>query len=445
MNLFWKRLFGGFTPTEKFEAQYGSLAHEYKRYVAIRDSKELAEYNELFQVVKSSQFKEKKKTLKTRKYSDTQEYRDITKFNKLEKMADLQAYYQVLKSGMLKEYLDFKQKPEFVLLGNAEEVKKSPELSRLKEFERSKEYKIYTRFHESYIIKEYEELRARVTTEEFKKENEFWADKNRWDKTKEAETERRFFQLEDSEDMKFFRKQDPKRFALLDKYELVCHEDFVSNSLAQTKLSTGFGYLNPALVGNHSMLNERQANNLGKNVMIGGNRMHIMTKEEKKDAIAWHPQKGFVQKSYDYTADVVNGKEAMSQKYGVFSAKIRFFGSKDVNHAFWLTEGTKTPQINVAINKGDKVEVGLHWANGTQNNYVTTTVKGLKLDQFHVFSVLWNEKEVVWYINDFEVFRTTSFVPGQPMFPVFNSYIPEKNKGGNGDFEIAYVKVYARK
>ena len=185
MNLYWKSLFGGLMSTAKYEAKLQKEAVDYKRYLLIKESKELEEYNELYQQVKSSSFKELKRTLVSRKYKDTQEYRDMSKFRKLEKNSELKVYFEVLNSKDLADYLAFKETPEFVSLANHELVKKSPELTQLKKFEKSKEYKIYTRFHNSYVVKEYLELKEKVSHPDFQKNNDFWSNPKRWETTKE--------------------------------------------------------------------------------------------------------------------------------------------------------------------------------------------------------------------------------------------------------------------
>ena len=76
MNLFWKKLFGSLQSTAKTEAKYVELTQAYQRYLSVSDSKELKEYEELYDRVKSPEFKEIKTTLHSRKYKYTQSYRD---------------------------------------------------------------------------------------------------------------------------------------------------------------------------------------------------------------------------------------------------------------------------------------------------------------------------------------------------------------------------------
>ena len=86
MNLFWKRLFGGITPTAKLEKYEADLLIAMVRYEEVAKAVELAEYKKLFHVVKSAAFQENKKTLQNRKYKDTEEYRSYKKYNNLHKL-----------------------------------------------------------------------------------------------------------------------------------------------------------------------------------------------------------------------------------------------------------------------------------------------------------------------------------------------------------------------
>ena len=445
MNLYWKSLFGGLMSTAKYEAKLRQQSEDYKRYLLISESKELEEYKALYDQVKSSEFKEMKRTLVSRKYKDTQEYRDMVKFKKLNGDDKLKLYFKVLASQELADYLAFKATPDFVSLANHELVKKSPELTRLKKFEKSNDYKIYTRFHDSYVVKEYLELKEKVNTPEFQKSNEFWSNAKRWETTKEYQLECRFHQLADNEDIRFYLKHKLEDFASIAGYELVFEDNFQWNSLDSSKWDVGFHYKSPVFVGQHSFVNEQQANNNGNNVTVIAGNLHIVTKEQKSEAIAWHPEKGFVQKEFNYTSDVIHGSNAVCQKGGLYRAKMRFDGAKGVVHAFCLKGDEKTPHINICkVDKGE-VEVGLYWSSKFETNYTSTRIKGLNLSKFFIYSFEWNEKELIWYINDLEVFRTSNYMPQEAMYPMFNSFIPEGNKGGEADFEIDYIKVFVKK
>jgi Beta-glucanase/Beta-glucan synthetase len=437
MNLFWKNLLGGITPTAKLEKNETELVEAMERYTEVEKSVELAEYKKLFHVVKSADFKEKKKTLQNRKYKDTEEYRTFKKFDKLDNSADIKLYYQVLNSTELKQYLKFESTPEFENMGDAKKLKESEYLQKMKAFEKSREFNIYTRFHNSFIIKEYEELKAKVSTPEFKKSNEFWANPKRWHTTPEYQQQERFYELAKNPDILFFESEKPERFEQYRKLKLSFKDEFEWNTLGKSRWNFGFHYKSDKLIGDHSFANEKQANNSGKNVTVEDGILKIHTKHENITARAWHPKKGFIDKEYEFTSDVLQTAETFKQKYGTIRAKIRCSGN--LNHAFWLGADGKLPHVNIFHYNGKQITVG------NSNNNVVDGIKisGLNPHQFYIYTLIWTKKELIWMINNLEVYRTASNIPAEEMFLSFNSFISEKQHGAAGSLEIDWVRVYA--
>ena len=438
MNLFWKNLFGGITPTAKLENNEAELLKAMHRYDEVEKSVELAEYKTLFHEVKSPAFVENKKTLQNRKYKDTEEFRDINKLRKLESSADIKLYYKVLKSADLERYITFKATPAFENLGDKNKVKESTELQKFKVFEHSKEYKTYTRFHDSYIIKEYEQLKVLTSATEFKAKNEFWANPHRWQTTPEYVKEQRFYELDKNPDIAFFNKEKPERFTKYRSLEVTFHDEFDWNTLDKSRWNFGFHYKSAKLIGNHSFANEKQANNSGKNVSVENGILKITTKIEKTKAIAWDTTKGFIEKEFDYTSDVLQTASDFKQKGGVFRAKLRCSGN--LNHAFWLGTDNKLPHVNIFHFDGKQIRIG----NANKNLVDGINITGLNPLQYYIYTFKWSEKELVWMINDLEVYRTVSNIPSEEMYMAFNSFIPQKSKGSDGVFEVDWVRVYRK-
>ena len=111
-------------------------------------------------------------------------------------------------SHELAKYIQFEKTPEYEMLDDKKKVRESELLKTMKHFEASKSYKTYLRFHESFIIKEYEELKIKVQTQEFKKENEFWANNSRWTTTEDYNLEQRFNILAKNPDIIFFENEN---------------------------------------------------------------------------------------------------------------------------------------------------------------------------------------------------------------------------------------------
>jgi hypothetical protein len=437
MNLFWKRLFGQLQSTSKYEAIENETIESMHRYDEVEKSVELAEYRQLFHLVKSAKFQENKKILQNRKYKDTEEYRNWQKSEKLSRKTDIKLYYSVLHSEELKIYLAFKETPEFEELGNPQKVKVSEQLKKLKAFEKSKAYKTYVRFHNSYIIKELEELKEKISTPEFKQANEFWANPKRWTGTPEYASEQRFYTLAKNPDIAFYNAEKPERFKPYRNLKLAFSSEFEQNTLNKKQWQFGFHYPSIQLIGNHSFANEKQANNNGKNTIVEDGLLKILTKSEHIKASAWDVTKGFIEIEFDYTADVLQTADAFRQKQGVFHAKIRCSGA--LHHALWLGADKKLPHINIFHFDGKNITLG----NANKDLYDGITIKGITHSTPYVYTLFWNEKELIWKINNLEVYRTSANVPKEEMYLAINSFISAKQNGATGSFEVDWIRVYS--
>jgi len=437
MNLFWKKLFGGITPTAKLEKKEAELIEDMKRYDIIGKSAQLQEYYKLFHVVKSAGFQENRNILKNRKYKDTEEYKSITEYNKLKDSNDIKTYYKVLESKELEQYLAFSATPQFEDLGDKIKVKESEKLTKLSAFKHSNEYKTYVRFHDSFVIREFEKLKAIVTSPEFVKSNDFWANNNRWHQTPEYQTEVLFNKLQDNEDVKFYINQKAERFTNYRTVNQTFKDEFNSAKIDESKWSSGFNYKNPAFIQHHSFANEKHANNAGKNTTIEHSCLKISTKQEKITSKAWHPKKGFIQKEYEYTSDVLQTGKKFNQKKGVIRAKIKCSGK--LHHCFWLGAENKLPFVSIFHFDGKSITVG----NTTKDKVDGAQITGINPSEFYIYSLMWTEREMVWYINNVEIHRTNMNLPKEEMYLGFNSFISEKQKGSTGNFEIDWVRVYA--
>ena len=84
-------------------------------------------------------------------------------------------------------------------------------------FERSDEYKLYLKYLDTELPKEYKALVAKMDTPEYKKDYAFWNNPNRWKTTDEYQQEVRYKQLAKRADIVFYLSQDPKEIARLEK------------------------------------------------------------------------------------------------------------------------------------------------------------------------------------------------------------------------------------
>lgn len=439
MNLFWKRIFGGMTGTAKLERKEADLLQEMERYYQIEASAELAEYKDLMAKVKTPEFMQNKKMLQNRKYTDTEEFRDMKKYEKLCKGGAFKKYLEVLNSSELACFLEFKQTAQYKNLGDPEAVKRSEQLQRMKSYEKSKEYGLYTRFHDSYVEKEYLKLKQQIEDEKFQERVAFWSNPHRWETTPEYKLDARFYELSKNPDIQFYLKADVARFERYKDLKLTFEDNFQWNSLEAARWNVGFHYKTPQLKSHHSFVNEKQANNYGHNTSVINGILTIQTRKENVKAAAWDQKKGFVEKDFEYTSDIIQSADYFRQAEGVFRAKIRCKGK--IHHAFWLGADGKLPHINIFHFNGKNITVG----NANQQLFDQTKVTGICASSFYIYTLAWYQKELIWYVNDVEVYRTSANMPNEAMYLAFNSFISENQKGAQGQLEVDWVRVYERK
>lgn len=444
MNLFWKKTFGGLTPTDKLEKEEADLLLAYKRYCEIETSEQLKEYTQLFHIVKSAAFKEKKKTLQFRKFKDTQEYRDYTKYERLHNSVSLKLYYHVVDSPELKDFLAFKATGDYEKLGKPKLVRKDPVLKKYALYDRSKAYKTYIRFHNSFIVTEYEKLKKLVATEEFQKNKAWWEDSHRWTKTEEYKQEARYNELRDTPDISFYESTDPKKFDKIDEWILTFEDTFQENTLDAKKWQNGYYHRAKTLKKVYSFANEKQANTDGDNIVLSNNLLKIITMNEKKESSTWNPQLGFVTKEFNYTSGLINSGAAFQQQYGLIKAKLRIAGSKDISHACWLGTDGKLPHVNVFCYNGKNIIVNNYAQEGGSVTAVKEPIKGINPTDFYIYSLEWTPRELIWKVNNVEVFRSSKAVPQESMYVALSSFIAQKQQGGQGSLDVDWIRVFKK-
>jgi beta-glucanase (GH16 family) len=70
-------------------------------------------------------------------------------------------------------------------------------------------------------------------------------------------------------------------------------------------------------------------------------------------------------------------------------------------------------------------------------------------EDFHIFAVVWNRKELIWYIDYQERFRTEHHIPTEPFFLLANLAVgghwpgdPDQTTPFPSYYEIDYIHVY---
>lgn len=226
-----------------------------KRFETLKDSEKLNEFRRLTEFVENGTYREEKEISRRQVFKGSDEEQQEREYIKLKKSKGIQIYYElhqseiltgheaVAHSEKLKKFLELKNLPE-------QDKGKKKELQKLKndvdiksylKFEHSKKLRIYLDMVGSYNLKQFEELKAVVESDDFKKRVAFLKDKKKFEKTNTFKKYNRFKELKNSDDIKFYHKfekspllknyYDVKDSAELKRYfefkDIVTSEEFV--------------------------------------------------------------------------------------------------------------------------------------------------------------------------------------------------------------------------
>ena len=261
-------------------------------------------------------------------------------------------------------------------------------------------------------VAEYLALCEKIQTPEFQQSNSFWKNPKRWFTTPESQQEKRFNELAKHADILFFLAHDEKEIVRLESYKTIWAEEFETARMSNA-WQTGFLYPTQELKANHSHVNELQAYTQGKNTTVANRVLSIVTKKEKIAAPAWHPTKGMIMQPFAYSSDVWHTALPVAPTAGVLQAKVRCTGK--ARHILCLT--TANAKQSVHILPADHIQ------------------------KEAIYTLVWNDKEVINYVNDMEVARSKNPLSGQSLHLLVRSYLPENQKG-TGKLEIDWIRIY---
>lgn len=338
----------------------------------------------------------------------------IVRYRQVEK-SELLAEYNTLKKVV--ESVDFQAKKKELITTQYADTQEGKTIAAYKSLKWKPSVILYNllkkeAWKEKAEVAEYLELAEQVKVPEFQQTNAFWKNKKRWFTTPESQQEKRYDALVKHADIVFYFQNTEQEIADLEAYKMAWAAEFETASLSDV-WQTGFLYPSKELKANHSHVNELQAYTQGRNTQVANRVLSIQTKKEKTTAPAWHPTKGMIMHPFSYTSDVWHTAEAVAPKAGVLQAKVHLSGK--AKHVVCLT--TAGAKKSLHILPADK------------------QVKDA------IYTLVWNEKEVVNYVNDVEVARSKNPLAGESLHVLMRSYLPDNVKG-TGKMEIDWMRIY---
>ncbi len=400
-----------FKDTEEYKKliEYNALKAdtEIKEYLKSKDreetkkSKTVLRYEELDELMKSSEFIAKK-NMKPVTFKDTEEYKKLLEYNRLKSSPEIKAFYK---------------------------------------FKGSKEYANYLNTHDSTRLKRHSELKEYIASDEFMERKNYLLDKKRFEKTEMFKEVQEYTSLKKNEDIIwYFKVKDSNKFDILKNRELTFSDEFEEDKLDTNKWLTNYYWGEKLLHDRYSVESDLQAYTEKENFELRNSVLKITTKPQKITGKVWSADKGFTTKEFSYTSGIVCTGTSFRQKYGTFTAKIKL-GDPNAKNAFWMLADKITPHIDVCRTSKGKVWFDYFTAKGSNSK---TAIGSRYAGDFFIFTLEWSADKLVWKINDTVVFTQTSDIPQEPMYVLFSGGL-DKPISGTTSMEIDWIRIYQPK
>lgn len=363
-----------------------------------------------------------------------------------------QRYRRVEKTDKLKEYRELEKivsQPDFQakkkeLQGIVYE--QTPEAKALEQFHALTKDKYVRKFMEDgsnagrSSVQRYLELKAQTETPEFHNRVAFLANAHRWDTTEEGKIDARFLELQEDPDIAFFLNANVKAIEHYEQFELAFEDNFEWSGLKNSAWQAGWLYPNDKFVAVHSYTNERQAFNYGRNIETIDGRLYLRTRKETVEQPAWDATKGMVQKKFDYTSDAISLDNYPIREGSVIQVKCRCRGA--LNHGIYLRSKMHIPFISLFDYTGFDLFCGVK--DSLKHDRHLKKLDGLQPIAYTVFTVSWQKDEIVWFVNNLEVYRTKNLIPaGEELFMSMYSFQFEKSRHmSEGSLEVDWVRIF---
>lgn len=457
--------------TAKIEEEEKALIAEFEKLQSFAESKQLARYNELHELVNSAAYVQKKKEIESLRYKGSEEFLKEKEFNSLKKAKDLLLYFstvggstlrkfqeldgseKILKYESLKELVsgaefkakmkdkEFDSSPEAKKLAEFRQLNGSQEIRDFYRFKASKELANFKNVDGSQKLARYNELKEFTSSKEFADRKAYLLDAKRFEKHEEYKEHEEYGKLKNEADIIwYFKVKDSKKFDVLRHRELIFSDEFDSDKLDSQKWITNYFWGEKLLKDRYSIDTDLHFYTEKENFEVRNSFLKIITKPQKMNGKAWSPVNGFTTKEFGYTSGLVNTGKSFRQKFGTFIAKIKL-GDPSAKSAFWLLGENMTPHIDICRTTGGKVWFDIFPG---ANKVVKSTVGGKYAGDSYIFTLEWTSASLVWKVNGVEAFRQTENVPQEAMYINFAGGL---NKPINGQtaMEIDWIRVYQPK
>lgn len=480
-----KFLLGMFPDTRKLEQKWNKLRSDYKAFKDFEESEDLKHYIELENEIKSPEFNLRIKEIKTRKFNQTEEFSKEQEFKRYKKSKSIKSYLKVLNSDKLREYEFIEKSSELQRYRDLSEyirsndyikekatlssrdfarseaglkekelkvLSRSPRIKKFLKFERSAGFREYMMVSDSDELKRFRELEKFLNSEEFLKIKNYMAlsPKQKFEISDEFKKIKEYDLLKKSDKIIWYFKTKKKYpFKKVEKWELSFEDNFESTKLDTTKWITRYLYGDIQLNKSYVMIDDNHAFNEGKNIEFFDRKLRIITRRERAKSLVWDPERGFYEKEFGFTSDMISSAKSFSQKYGLIEAKVKI-APTEVSQSFSLLSDRILPHVDIFKFEKNRLFGGNFWKNGNDKGIGRSISKASAArftKDYFIYSLEWLPGKMTWKIND-QIFKVQSQgLPEVPMYLMFNASLKEyaSDKKLPSTLAIDWVRVYQLK
>jgi beta-glucanase (GH16 family) len=222
-------------------------------------------------------------------------------------------------------------------------------------------------------------------------------------------------------------------------WHLRFHDEFNGATLDRTKWSTTYPWGARTNAGNHEL--EYYTDNA---FQLAEGVLRIRA--------APHRTQGF-----KYTSGIITSYSSFNLKYGYVEVRAKVPQGRGLWPAVWLAPHDESwpPEIDILEVQGNRTtanEMSNHYRKSSGPTQTDHEWMGPDFSKgFHTFGLEWSPKQLTWYIDGLERFRTNVAIPSKPMYVIANLAVggnwvgpPNAKTTFPSYLQIAYIRIYQR-
>ena len=470
----------GLLPTaDQLDAKWEKLIKMRDDLNAMESSPELKQFEDLKNLIESSDFQHKKREIESLQFSGSHEEKILREYKTLAGSYAIKNYHKVLDSDrlsrlqnilsghVLKRFVELQKEvesdefgsrraglrkkeyvktPDYLILKEFNQLRKSGDITFWRKFSSSESYLSYLKAIESKDLKRFGELKALTSSGEFNEKIGYLKDKKRFLKSELYKEILSFNALDKGKFMTDYRKlKRAKELDFFEKWEITFEENFSGKKLDTDRWQPENWMAFRTAGKSFSQKDEKQGFNGEKNIELNNKTLSIWAKKDKIQGTVWDPSVGLLPRQYEYSSGILNSAASLRLKEGIIEAKVRFKKDSTITSAFTLTGESTFPQIDLFRSTINGVGLGIvEHQGGKSSKYVR--LGGLNDEHYHIFRLEIFGNQLVWKINGSEVYSNSVSLK-EPMFihmlttlhgEVNEHLLPHR-------FEIDWIRSFSKK